>query len=75
MSQTSFAFAEVLGELSTVVAHSRASTSFSLSLSKSSFVTQRFSVVVLVRAVEFAFILSSILARCSGVRSLSLRPT
>jgi hypothetical protein len=72
MSQTRFAFTEVLVELTTVVAHPFASASVSLSFSKSSLVTQWFSVVVLERAAEFAFILSSILARCSGVSRFNI---
>jgi hypothetical protein len=71
-SHTSLALAEVLVEATTVVVHSFVSASFSLSRSKSSWVRQCFSVVVLVCAAEFAFILSSILARCSGVSRLSI---
>src|SRR5512138_2777603 len=63
MSQTRFAFTEVLVELTTVVVQPFASASVSLSFSRSSLVTQWFSVVVLERAAVFAFILSSILAR------------
>jgi hypothetical protein len=62
----------VVVELRTVVVHSFASASFNLSLSMSSLVTQCFSVVVFVCVVDFAFILSSILARCSGVSRFSI---
>jgi hypothetical protein len=59
-------------ELTTVVVHSFASAIFNLSLSKSSLVIQCFSVTVLVCPPEFAFILSSIRARCSGVNRFSI---
>src|SRR5712671_1957600 len=71
VSQTIFPLTFVLVELTTVVVHSFASAIFNLSLSKSSLVTQCFSVSVLVCPPEFAFILSSILARCSGVNRFS----
>src|SRR5215469_4590352 len=71
-SQTSFALTLVDVLLITVVVHSFASASFNRSFSMSSLVTQCFSVVVFVCAAECAFILSSILARCSGESRFSI---
>jgi hypothetical protein len=72
VSQTRLAFTEVLVELRTVVVHSLVSANLSLSFSKSSFVTQCFSVTVFERVADLAFILSSILARCSGVSRFNI---
>src|SRR5215469_12053164 len=71
-SHTNFALTVVDVVLITVVVHSFASASFSRSFSMSSLVTQCFSVVVLECAAECAFILSSILARCSGESRFSI---